>query len=125
MAQSQRDTSPGPNPVSRPVESSPPWGALVVAVGSALAAGVTGHLVPGSPGLVAAGVLAVLAGAVTLLFVKGPGAHATSQPQSGGEAEADKKSRGAALLELESIRRQIDLATTTLQGGRDPLTVVS
>jgi len=76
--------------------------------------------------LVAAGVLAVLAGAVTLLFVKGPGAsHATSQPQGGGEAEADKKSRGAALLELESIRRQIDLATTTLQGGRDPLTVVS
>src|SRR5439155_64580 len=97
----------------------------VVAVGSALAAGVTGHLVPGSPGLVAAGVLAVLAGAVTLLFVKGPGAHATSQPQSGGEAEADKKSRGAALLELESICRQIDLATTTLQGGRDPLSVVS
>jgi methyl-accepting chemotaxis protein-like sensor len=126
MAQSQRDTSPGPNPVSRPVESSPPWGALVVAVGSALAAGVTGHFVPGSPGLVAAGVVAVLAGAVTLLFVKGPGAsRATSQPQSGGEAEADKKSRGAALLELESIRRQIDLATTTLQGGRDPLTVVS
>ena len=135
MAQSQRDTSPGPNPVSRPervvvpprpVESSPPWGALVVAVGSALAAGATGHLVAGTPGLVAVGVVAVLAGAVALLFVKGPGAsHAAPQRQISVEPEGDRKSRGAALLELESIRRQIDLATTTLRGGRDPLAVVS
>ncbi|HEY6221882.1 MAG TPA: hypothetical protein VIX13_05035, partial [Candidatus Eisenbacteria bacterium] len=128
MAQSQRDTSPIPNPVSRPVESSPPWGALVVAVGSALAAGATGHLVAGTPGLVAIGVVAVLAGAVALLFVKGPGAsHATptAPRQNAGETDGDRKSRGAALLELESIRRQIELATTTLRGGRDPLAVVS
>src|SRR6185295_613759 len=119
MAKSQRDTSPAPNPVNRPVESSPPWGALVVAVGSALAAGATGHMVAGTPGVVA-----LLAGAVALLFVKGPGASAAAAPrQSAGEAEG--KSRGAALLELESIRRQIDLATTTLRGGRDPLAVVS
>src|SRR5438552_2894513 len=127
MPQSQRDMVPAPNPVSRPVdESSPPWGGLVVAVGSALAAGATGHLVGGSPGWVAVGIVAVLAGAVALLFVKGPSASpATAQPLSGGEPEADKKSRGAALLELESIRRQIELATTTLRGGRDPLAVVS
>src|SRR6267142_2727606 len=127
MAQSQRDTTPGPNPVSRRVdESSPPWGGLAVAVGSALAAGATGHLVAGTPGWVAVGVVALLAGAVALLFVKGPSiAHETAQRQSGGEPESDRKSRGAALLELESIRRQIDLATTTLRGGRDPLAVVS
>src|SRR5690349_6248317 len=111
MAKSQREPSPAPNPVSRPVvsrpvDSSPPWGALVVAVVFALVAGATGHLVPGSPGLVAVGVVAVLAGAVALLFVKGPGAsHGTATPQI-VEAEGGK-SRGAALLELESIRRQI------------------
>ena len=127
MPQSQRDMVPAPNPVSRPVdESSPPWGGLVVAVGSALAAGATGHLVGGTPGWVALGIVAVLAGAVALLFVKGPSVSpAAAQPLTGGEPESDKKSRGAALLELESIRRQIELATTTLRGGRDPLAVVS
>jgi hypothetical protein len=63
---------------------------------------------------------------VALLFVKGPSvSHDASPPQGGGEPEADRKSRGAALLELEAIRRQIALATTTLRGGRDPLAVVA
>jgi hypothetical protein len=125
MAKSQRDKSPGPKPVSRRVdEGSPQWGGLVVAVGSALAAGATGHLVGGSPGWVAVGVVAVLGGAVALLFLKGPSVSQGTAIKQAGEAEGGK-SRGAALLELESIRRQIDLATTTLRGGRDPLAVVS
>jgi len=126
MAATKHDTKPGPiPPASRRVEeSSPAWGALTVAVGSALAAGATGHLVGGTPGWVAVGVVAVLGGAVALLFAKGPSVSQKAGLQQGGEAEGGK-SRGAALLELESIRRQIDLATTTLRGGRDPLAVVS
>src|SRR5439155_1504344 len=129
MAQSQRDTSPGPNPVSRPVESSPPWGALVVAVGSALAAGVTGHLVPGSPGLVAAGVLAVLAGAVTLLFVKGPGAsHATSQPQGGADALRGVDAMISGLERLsQDLAKPVEVVPTaagTGKAGRTPAQLV-
>jgi hypothetical protein len=124
MASSERDTSPTPDPVSRrPEEASPPWGALAVAVGSALAAGATGHLVGGTPGWVAVAVVALLGGAVALLFVKGPSVSHDAT-QQGGEADGGK-SRGAALLELEAIRRQIALATTTLRGGRDPLAVVA
>jgi hypothetical protein len=84
MAQSQRDRSPAPAPVSRRVdESSPPWVGLIVTVASALAAGATGHVVLGTPGWVAVGIVAVLGGAVTLLFVKGPSAsHGTAAPAS-------------------------------------------
>jgi methyl-accepting chemotaxis protein-like sensor len=109
-----------PVPASRAPDPAPAWGALVVALGSALAAGATGHLVPGNPGWVAVGVVSVLAGAVALLFVKGPGASRGPAARPGGG-----ESRGSALLELESIRHQIDVATTTLRGGRDPLAVVS
>ena len=125
MAESRRDTSPGPAPVSPHVEAAPPWGALTVAVVSAMAAGATGHLVGGAPGWVAVGIVALLGGAVALLFVKGPSASRDAASQVQGESEVDRKSRGAALLEIESIRRQIDLATTTLRGGRDPLAVVA
>lgn len=125
MAETRRD--PGPVPASvnpRGAEAAPPWGALVIAVVSALAAGVTGHLVGGTPGWVAVGIVALLGGAVSLLFVKVPSASHGAVDQTRGESDGGK-SRGAALLELESIRRQIDLATTTLRGGRDPLAVVA
>ena len=124
MAPSPRKVTPTPPPVTpRAADTAPPWGALVVAVGSALAAGATGHVVGGTPGWVAVGIVALLGGAVALLFAKGPSVHAGAGAQ--GVADSDRKSSGAALLELESIRRQIELATTTLRGGRDPLAVVS
>ncbi len=126
MAESRRDKSPGTASVSpRAGEAAPQWGALTVAVVSALAAGATGHLVGGAPGWVAVGVVALLGGAIALLFVKGPSSSQNTANQARDESDVDRKSRGAALLELESIRRQIDLATTTLRGGRDPLAVVA
>jgi len=127
MAETKRDTSPSPRPVTRAGdEASPPWAVLAVTVLSSLATGAAGHLVPGTAGWVASGVLAVLGGAMALVWVKGPTTHQdVALRRQIRELEEERKTSGAALLELESLRRQIDLAVSSYRGGRQPLEAVA
>ncbi len=127
MAETLRDKSPNTRRESRRAEeASPPWAVLGVTVFASLVAGAAGHLVPGTAGWVAAGVLAVLGGASALVLVKAPSEHIdVALRRQIRELEEDKKTAGPALLELESLRRQIEVATSSYKGGRDPLTAVS
>ncbi len=127
MAPTQRPTNPSPRPMNRAGdEASPPWAVLTVTVISSLATGAAGHLVPGTAGWVASGVLAVLGGAMALVCIKGPTAHHdVALRKQIRDMEEERKTSGAALLELESLRRQIDLAVSSYRGGRQPLDAVA
>ena len=127
MAETQRDKRPVTRQESRRAEeASPPWSVLGVTVFASLIAGAAGHLVPGTAGWVAAGVLAVLGGASALVLVKAPSEHIdVALRRQIRELEEDKKVASSSLLELESLRRQIEVATSSYKGGRDPLAAVA
>ena len=70
----------------------------------------------------ASGVLAVLGGASALVLVKGPSEHIdVALRRQIRQLEEEKKAAGPALLELESLKRQIDVAISSYKSNRDPL----
>jgi hypothetical protein len=127
MPQSLRDKNVNVRPPGRRAEeASPPWAVLGVTVFSSLVAGAAGHMIPGAAGLVAAGVLAVLGGASALILVKGPSEHIdVALRRQIRELEEERRAAAPSLLELESLKRQVEVATSTYKSGGDPLTAVS
>jgi hypothetical protein len=123
MGDSSRDKAPIARPTGRRAEeTSPPWAVLGVTVFAAIVAGAAGHLIPGAAGWVASGVLAVLGGASSLVLVKGPSEHIdVALRRQIRQLEEEKKTAGPALLELESLKRQIEVAISSYKSNRDPL----
>ncbi len=123
MGDSSRDKAPIVRPAGRRAEeTSPPWAVLGVTVFAAMVAGAAGHLIPGAAGWVASGVLAVLGGASALVLVKGPSEHIdVALRRQIRQLEEEKKAAGPALLELESLKRQIEVAISSYKSNRDPL----
>jgi len=123
MADKARDKAPITRPPGRRAEeASPPWAVLGVTVFASVVAGLAGHFIPGPAGLVAAGVLAVLGGASSLVLVKGPSEHIdVALRRQIRQLEDDKRSAGPALLEFEALKRQIEVAVSSYKSNRDPL----
>jgi hypothetical protein len=117
----------------------------------AVAAGVAGHMLPGTNGWVGVGVVAVFGGACVLAIgngradggdaraarltqvIDGEADSASTEGWSGSwgalavrvtELAAERRTWGTAVLEHERARRQLEAATATLREGKDPLTEI-
>ncbi len=106
--------------------SAPPWPAILVTLITSLAAGAAGHLLAGPAAWAAICVLALVGGALALVMAQGPGeARESALRHETDEIDVERMTHGAALVELEKLRRQVDTATSTIRGGKDPLTEVA
>lgn len=123
MDVTQRDSRPSHRSTDRgPGGSSPPFLVIAVTFASALAAGAAGHVISGNLGWGAAVLVAIVGGAAALLSIKGPNYEEEwALRRQVVELEGERRTQGAALAELERVRRQIEAATSTLREGKDPM----
>jgi len=110
----------------RSVPSRPSWTPFAITLGTAFVASAAGLILRGAAGWAIAIVAALLgSGLAFVLSIPRAPSDPLELPVAAASGNAkEREETTAARLESEHVRRQIEVATTTLREGKDPLTEV-
>lgn len=118
--------SEGTSVTPRNVPSRPSWTPFAITLGTAFVAAAAGLILRGAAGWAIAIVAALLgSGLAFVLSIPRATSEVMDMPAAHPSAPAKEREEStAARLESERVRRQIEVATSTLREGKDPLTEV-